>query len=825
MAGVHDLEESPAGEEGFSFSPLVVLTFLYACGCLLAPYFLLPGSRTFLAALFTLTIAGIGYFYSYQRNHRVIYILFFLLGVVAARFALAEAAAPLADWSGHRAVISGTVAAEPDVRPQETRYLLRVAEARVGDKTFKGGKVLLIVREAKVVFGYGDYLKVRGLVQLPKTPGNPGDFDYAAYLARQGIAVMVYAQGGDVSRLGSKLLNPLAGPALRLKQRLFKALDALFSPENSALVKGIAFGTRAAISPAVNEAFVETGVVHILSVSGLHVGLIVGFFLGLARVLKLRPGTVFLTAIPFLLIYDLMVGFDPPVVRATVMAVLLLWARHLGRERDWPTALALSALVILLANPLAITDPGFQLSFAATWGILFLGPVLVDLLRRLGRRLRLQVKTFLAWAVAVPLGAQLATLPLVAIHYNLVSPVALLANIVAVPLTGIILFLGVTSAVLAVIFLPLGSVLAAPTAFTLDLFLYLVRFFQGLPGAVVYVPAVPWAAAGLWYGLLYLGTFKIAGRRLKPAAPLRSGLGPWAVRLLIFVLVVLAWQGVFRWLEGSEPALRVDFIDVGQGDSALVRTPNGGTLLVDTGGVPGELAGEQAEGAGMRVVRYLRRVGVRRLDVLVLTHPHEDHCGGAWSVIQKMPVRLVVVPPFAAGIDEGYDRLLSFIRQKGVTVATAGAGDSIRLDPAVKLEVLSPFRPLSADPGSFNDESLVLRVSYKEKSVLFASDVQQEGQQRLLRYGKVLKSDVLKVPHHGSAYFLPAFYEKVGPRIAVISVGAANRYGLPSPGTVRELQRLGAQIYRTDRDGAVLLRIYGAKLKTKTGRRSFRPAA
>jgi competence protein ComEC len=826
MEELQDPKESPGEKGSLSISPLVLIAFLYASGCLLTPYFPVSGGTTFLAALFTLIIAGAGYFFSYQRNHRVIYILFFFLGIVAGRLALAEAATPIANWSGHYTDVSGTVITEPDVRVNEVRYVLRLEEARVGDHAYRGGKVILVVRDAKAVFSYGDLLKARGLLRSPEPPGNPGDFDYAAYLARRGIGALIYSRGEDVHQTGGGAPNPLAKPALRLKGKLFKTLDAVFTPEHSALLKGIAFGTRTSIDPAVNEAFVETGVVHILSVSGLHIGLIVGFILGLTRFLRLRSGAVLLTVIPALLLYDFMVGFRPSVMRATVMALLLLWARHLGRERDWPTALAASALVILLANPLAVGEPGFQLSFAATWGILFLGPVLVDLFGRLGDRFHIRVKPVFAWAVAVPLGAQLGTLPLIVVHYNLVSVVALPANVVAVPLVGIVLLFGILGTILGSVFLPLGSVLAAPTVFLLDLLVWLVRFFQGLPGAAFYVPAVPWVVAGLWYGLLYMTVLKVTGRRLKPApSSLRPGMLTWILRLLVFLLVILSWLGLMRWLGGGEPALRVDVIDVGQGDSVLVRTPGGGTLLVDAGGLPGELSGQRTEGSGMRVVQYLRRAGVRRLDVLVLTHPHEDHCGGARAVVEKLPVRLVVTPPVQEGIDAEYDRLLGFIRDRKIPVSTASAGDHLRLDPVVDIAVLSPFKPLSDEPGDFNDESLVLLLDYRGKSLLLTGDIEQEGQRRLLQYGVTLKSDVLKVPHHGSANFLPAFLKRVQSKIAVVSVGSRNRFGQPSPATLRELERLGARVYRTDRDGAILLRIRGEGIEVKTGRKAQRPAA
>jgi competence protein ComEC len=190
-----------------------------------------------------------------------------------------------------------------------------------------------------------------------------------------------------------------------------------------------------------------------------------------------------------------------------------------------------------------------------------------------------------------------------------------------------------------------------------------------------------------------------------------------------------------------------------------------------------------------------------------------------------MPVRLVVTPPVQEGIDAEYDRLLGDIRARKIPVSTASAGDHVRLDPVVDIAVLSPFKPVSDEPGDFNDESLVLLLSYSGKNLLLAGDIEQEGQRRLLQYGATLQSDVLKVPHHGSANYLPAFVKRVQPEIAVISVGSRNRFGQPSAAVLRELERLGARVYRTDRDGAILLRIRGEGIEVTTGRKAQRPAA
>ncbi|MEW5763125.1 MAG: DNA internalization-related competence protein ComEC/Rec2 [Bacillota bacterium] len=804
--------------------PLVAFLFVYAGGILLSRHCPLPGGAMLLGTIATLVVAAILYVMAWRRQNLLIFFLFVLLGLVAGRLAVEGAMTSVEPLAGHVVTVVGRVAAEPDIRPERAAYILELREVAVGEK--KGpaaGRVLVVVREPQRAYSYGDVLAVRGRLEKPLPPGNPGAFDYPAYLERQGVRVVLYAVGAAVAKTGVGGGNPVLGSALRTREALCRALDGALPPDAAAVVKGIVFGTRAAIDPRVQDAFVATGVVHILSVSGLHVGFVLALALALIRWLRVRPGYDLLVAAGLLAFYTFMTGAKPCVVRATVMGLLLLAAHRLGRDRDWPTTMAAAAFVVLLANPLALYDPGFQLSFAATWGILYLGPPLVAAFDALAARRGWRWSAAWSWALAVPLAAQLATLPLVAYYYNLVSVVALPANLVAVPLTGGILFLGLATAAAGALWNFLGTLLGPATAVLTDLFLWLVRLFAALPGAALTVATPPPLLVGAWFGLLYL-----AGK-LGPGEGQAAALATlWRRYRPAVVFVVLALAGGFFFLFSSaDGRLEVHFIDVGQGDATLIRGPDGATVLIDAGGRPGEY--EDGDGAGRQVVvPYLERLGIRKLDVLVLTHPHEDHAGGAGAVLDAVKVGLVVVAPLQNGeeVPPGYRRLLERCARGGIKVRDARAGARIRAGAALNLDVLSPEEPLLQGTASdLNNNSLVLRLRYGRQAFLFTADIQQEAQARLLLSGRDLKADVLKVPHHGSAAFVPAFFETVRPAVAVVSVGADNRFALPSPAALDKLDEVGARVYRTDRDGAVIVRTDGRTLTVETGRQHLRRAA
>lgn len=815
--------------------PLVLMTVLYGLGVFLASHFRLYGDHLFLSAGAALIVASIAYFAARKAAPVLILALFTALGVAVTGLTVDRTEAPLGAWENTAVILEGMVVRDADVRPDRVVYILAVHEVRKGNEVMHpDGRVVVSHRETDAVYGYGDLLRVRGVLRTPVSPGNPGEFDYRAYLERQGVAFKMDVFGpGAIERIGVDRGHYPVYLALTAKERLSAGLERALEPDAAALVRGITMGVRGGIAPETREAFTVTGVVHILSVSGLHVGFLVGLVLFFTRLGRLNPRWTLVVVLAVLAFYAVMVGFKPSVIRASVMALLLLAAHQMGRLRDWPTALALAAMVILLGNPLSLYDPGFQLSFTATWGILYLGPVIVRGLDKLAAGWRLSWWSPAAgWFLAVPLAAQLGTLPLIAYYYNLISPVSLLANVVTVPLVGLIFVLGFITALLGA-FLPAAAWLTGPaTGVLIDLFLALVKFFAGLKGAYYYVPTPSLLLVGSWY-LACWGLGFFAGptpwrERWPGAAALVGGSGRRTLGMLgvgfFFVFAFLIWP--------TEPTgrnhIEVHFLDVGQGDCTLIRTGTGAAVLIDAGGWRGELAGES--GAGEKVVvPYLRRLGVREINVLVITHPHDDHAGGVRAVAEKLKVLNVVVAP-DGGREEpnpAYRTLIEELKQSDIPIIQVWAGDRLQVDRQTVLKVLAPAFPLlSGTRSDLNNNSVVLRLDHGARSFLFAGDVEQEAQARLT-LGQDVRADVLKVPHHGSGVFVPDFFQAVKPSVAVITVGRANPFGHPHPRTLEALRELGAEVYRTDLDGAVIIRTDGNFLKIETGREreDLKPAA
>lgn len=803
--------------------PVVVITIFFVVGILIGEITALKASVAFILATFSFVAAIAGYLLGRWRNDRLLLVVFLMLGLLLSCLMIEGSETALVNYDGQRVILTGQVIAEPDVRVDKVYYLLKAQKlTKSGQTQLVSGTVRLQLKDPNQIFAYGDVLCAEGLLSHPDPPGNPGLFDYRTYLERQGIRVVLIARGNDdIRKIGTGGANPLQNIALLVKQKMSTAATYSLSPGHATIINGIIFGVQGPIDNETRRVFSETGVVHILSVSGLHVGLILGGLLALLQLLRLplfwtAPSATFL-----LIIYAMMTGMKPAVTRAVIMALLFVWAHHFGRDTDWPTTLALAALIILLRNPLQIYHPGFQLSFAATWGILYLGPFLTNSGLKLLRAPPSKTGKLALQALAVTLAAQLATVPLVAWYYNLISPVSIVANMVVVPLTGLIMLLGVLASFLGLIWLPLASLINAGTGVVLDIFLALIFFCRRLPGAVVFLTTPPILLAAAWYAGLLALVKDYAGRCRETVGQYTKRWGWAPVGGALAVVLVLLW-----WPWDGRQDLTVHFLDVGQGDSILIQTPRGKNMLIDTGGRLGEF--DSGVGIGDQIVEpYLRRTGVHKLDVLVLSHPHEDHCGGAVWLLKRFPIKMAVVTYTgadesiaAAGVPAAYRKLLADLVAGGTPVEVAQAGSRIVLDQDVNIEILWPEmgKDLESD-ADLNNSSLVIKVTYGHRSFIFTGDAELEEQKELLRAGVDLESDVLKVPHHGSRFLLPELVEQIQPQVAVICVGAYNSFGHPAQFTLDLLDAAGAKIYRTDLDGAIVIRTDGNSLNITSGKK------
>jgi len=646
----------------------------------------------------------------------------------------------------------------------------------------------------------GDLVRFRGVLRLPCPARNPGGFDERRYLAARGVRYVARAVGTGGVRVVRRGARRTRAALAALRDRFTSTAERALPPGHAALLRGLVLGDRSHIPQETADAFVDAGVCHVLAVSGLHVGYVAALAGAIVRGARLPPAPGVALCLFVLGSYTLLTGGRPSVVRAATMTGAALCAPAVGRRPDPLNLLGLAALALLVVSPGCLWDAGFHLSFAATAGILVAAPFL----RRTAVLDRLPPA--LGNALAVGAAAHAATAPLVAYHFGRVSVVGVAANLVAVPVAGGAVLLGLAAMVVGCVWPALGVLVCRLDAPLLGCLLCLSRWAARIPFSAIDVGR-PSSSVVL---AIYVAAALVIGPPAgAPAATSRRRGMPAAALLLVANAVV--WSSLAA---GGPQLLRVVFLDVGQGDCAVLSLPGGGTVLVDAGGVdPG-----QAEAGGWEpgrdvVVPYLRSRGIRRIDVAVVSHGHADHAGGMPAVLRSFEVTELWLP--RADRTDATADLERDAAATGTLVRRLGRGYRRRIGAGVLLaEVLGPT--LAARLENVNDLSLVVRMSYGSISFLFPGDIEAEGERLLVLGAPVgsLRATVLKVPHHGSGLSSSAvFLERVRPSVAVVSAGRSNRFGFPHDDALQRLERSGAVVYRTDRAGAVRVLTDGRFLK------------
>ena len=646
----------------------------------------------------------------------------------------------------------------------------------------------------------GDRVRLTGHIEPLPHRRNPAGMDYGAHLARRGVAAMVEVR----DETGIAFLAPSRRLLLRtsstVRRHVRRSLARNVSSEDArGLLLALLLADRSAVDSATLEAFRETGLMHLLAVSGLHVGLV---GLALYGVLKptlgrlgvprrrLEVGRASATLV-VLALYVIVTGASVSVVRAFVMVSVLLIGRATEQRVDSLNALGLAAVAILVHRPAALLDVGFQLSFGAVAALVTLTPLLNTAVP--DRVRQSTTGAFLVGSVTTSVTATLGTAPALLAHFGRLPLGGLVLNLPAIPLTGMVLGCGLLC-VVATPVPPIAAAFGAAASACGDLLIGLTETGARTLGWATYNrflddPSVILASV-LGLTALALSRRPIARRRVALAG--------------VASLTVGLWTSVAE--HQRRPSFNVLFFDVGQGDATLLSFPNGRHVLVDAG-----LRSPYVDHGERTLVPHFERFGIDQLDALVLTHADADHIGGAQAVMRAVEVQRVVTNG-RTGDSDLWAGLIAAADSLGVPVTTVGAGDTLAVDPSVRLRVLGP----SASGESSNDDSVVLRAEHGSTRWLFTGDAEAAGEAALVtRYGGALAADVVTVGHHGSeTSSTAALVGAVGrPGVAGVSVARRNRYGLPDAAPLDRWRQAGADVRLTSDEGAVWVRSDGAGIE------------
>jgi competence protein ComEC len=771
----------------------------------------------------------------------------FLCGIVAAALTVSRSPHPsIPSWTGSQKIdLIGEIAEPVRYGPQRAAAIVLLRRLLTHDESISvGGRIKLTIRGNAPSLIVGDVIRFQTRLRAPRGLLNSGGVDYGAYLVAHGIQAMGSVTLGADSA-GMQVMAHASRPFFdrvdswrgHIREAARRGLDK----EGAAVYLALITGESGFLTHEIRDAFMASGTTHILSISGSHLGLIGAVVFWVVRrstlalpshwllrlTLRTTPSRIAAYAtIPVVIFYALLGGAEVATVRSLLMLGVFLGGVLLGRMHHLGTALALAALLIVAWDPLAPLDLSFQLSVLSVLVIALLlnrndpapmnmasaktvpernvetrtGPLL-DSISQPSRGAHDTVMKRLREVGLVGLGVTVVTAPLVAMQFHQIAWIGLFANLVVVPVVGLLLVpLGLFCCLLTLITGSENLQGVGLLQLSLDAVLSIVHGFASIPGARWMVASPPVTQVLLFYLCLAVGIFWRDRLKGRVAAALAFGL---------FALWV--WSPRDLPMEG---ATRVTFLDVGQGDAAVIETPDDRVILIDGGG-----ASEWSDQGRMVIAPFLWDRGIRRVDLIIATHPQLDHIGGLGYIVQEFPIGTV----WTNGVKRDLplvERLDEIVKERRIPVRAVA-----RLDPPFPLgfctiHILNPaaptpsIRPLEPLKGKhLNNESVVLRLVCGDMAILFTGDIEQEAEAGLMGSAD-LRATVLKVPHHGSRSSLhEPFLRAVHPDVAIISVGNANPYGHPAGAMLDLYERLKISILRTDRDGAVTVMLTHSGLR------------
>ncbi|HPN38032.1 MAG TPA: DNA internalization-related competence protein ComEC/Rec2 [Melioribacteraceae bacterium] len=637
-------------------------------------------------------------------------------------------------------------------------------------------------------FNINDKIIFTGRLLNPPEKRILGDISYRGTLKSRNIIGVAYANYDSSFSINKVSKFNIKNYITTLKEKLDINLSKIYEIKSYALLRGLILGDRGALDENIKDEFAKVGVAHVLAVSGLHVGLIVYILLLLFGRFKLTFR--YLLTIIVLILYCYITGNSPSVVRATIMGVVFLLCKYLNRDYAGLNSLFLSLFIILLFNPGELFNVGLQLSFISVLTIILVGNAADNYLRKFN--LNNTFKKILL-LLLITLACQITTLPILLIYFHQISLIAIISNIFVIPLISLILIFGIVSLIISLFIIKLGVIFASGVQLLICFNNYLINLFANIKFSFVEFYGFTQYDGAFYYIIIIIGFFitktVLSDRRKK----------------YIIVLSFIFFCYFFVKFSFTNQKLTVVFIDVGQGDSFLIKTVNNKAILIDSGNKTDFYdAGEQA------IIPTLKYLNINKLDYVFITHLDADHYMGLLSVIENVKIKELYKPRMDTAEIKDFE-FEKMLKRKQIKINYYE--NKVLNVQDLKIFILNDTMNVSHNN---NEKSGVLKIVFGKRSFLFMGDATRNMEKYYVnKYGNFLKSDVLKAGHHGSNSSSDSlFIEYVKPKYTIISCGTLNPYGFPNSKVLKRFDKK-TKVLRTDLLGTIVFESDGVDLIVK----------
>ncbi len=815
--------------------PLLIISISYIIGILIGVYL----KQSIPLLIIISTIITLSLMFKIKKDRKIlIYIIIILICIIVASYktiCLNEKYNNIYNKLDEQTIkIVGTVCGQ--IAESDYYYSVNVNNIKqlkdgkiVDEQLYKGIKLILYIKknnnkDLSKILEYGNQLLIYGTYSEPEGARNYKGFSYKEYLKTKGISGSITVEEEkNIKIIEKNKINPISTAINKISIKFKNNLNAILSEKQAGLCIGILLGDSSNIDENIKNNFKNSNLSHMLAVSGTHVSyLIVALSLILNKKMLGNRGTKYANII-ILIMFMIITNMSPSVLRAGISAILCIIATLFHRQADTYSSIGFSILFIHFLNPFSIFNIGMQLSYAGTIGIIMFNTPINEKIKNIIKekqeklikdettffiKIYKKLKKYLIDSLSVTLSANILLIPLTIYNFNSIPLNFILSNVIAGPVLGLVIILGIITLFCSCISLEFTKIIVFPLKLSLNLIIKIILFISKLFLKNIIVITPPVISIMIFYIIIFL----IFTKKEKTKRIFFAVVKKYGAKLIAFItMIIIISISTMNFLL-KDNSLKIYFIDVGQGDSSLIETSSGKTILIDGGGNENP---EKYDIGEKVLVPYLLDRSISKIDYVMISHFDSDHVGGLLTVMENLHVKEAIISKQKED-SQNYQKFLKIAKEKEIKVRVVCKGDRIKIDNETYLEILWPQEKQIED-NPLNNNSIVAKLVYKDFSILFTGDIEEIAEKEILKIynnSSKLKSNIIKVAHHGSkSSSIEEFLNAVSPEIALIGVGEDNKFGHPNEQVIERLKKLNCKIYRTDINGEIDINI---KEKKKT---------